>query len=62
MSRNLFGIGETKVAVPLTVGSGKAAHGVAEWLRKMQTGNTSFYLFGMMLGVVVFLLITLFTA
>jgi NADH-quinone oxidoreductase subunit L len=62
LSRNLFGIGETKVAVPLTVGSGKAAHGVAEWLRKMQTGNTSFYLFGMMLGVVVFLLITLFTA
>ena len=62
LSSRFFSIGETKVAVPLTVGAGKAAHGFSEWLRRWQTGNTSFYLFGMMAGVVVFLLITLFSA
>ncbi|MBS1547992.1 MAG: NADH-quinone oxidoreductase subunit L [Bacteroidetes bacterium] len=59
LSRNLFGIGETKVAVPLTVGTGKTTLGFSELLRKLQTGNTSFYLFGMMVGVVVLLLITM---
>lgn len=61
-SRQFFNIGENKVAVPLTAGTGDAAHGFAEWLRKVHTGNTSFYIFGMMAGVVIFLLITLFGA
>jgi len=60
ISKNLFGIGEEKIAVPATAGTGKAALGLGEWLRKVQTGNTSFYLFGMMVGVVVLLIITLF--
>ena len=60
ISRHFFGIGEEKIAVPATVGTGKAALGLGEWLRKVQTGNTSFYLFGMMVGVVVLLIITLF--
>ena len=47
------------MAVPLTVGTGKTALGFSELLRKFQTGNTSFYLFGMMVGVVVLLIITL---
>jgi NADH-quinone oxidoreductase subunit L len=58
LSRNLFGIGEEKIAVPLTVGSGRTALGAGDLLRKLQTGNTSFYLFGMMVGVVVLLIIT----
>ncbi|MGB3868235.1 MAG: NADH-quinone oxidoreductase subunit L [Flavobacteriales bacterium] len=62
MSRHFFSIAETKVVVPFTIGTGKTTHGFAEWLRKVQTGNTSFYLFGLMLGVVVFLLITYFSA
>ncbi|MFZ1657966.1 MAG: NADH-quinone oxidoreductase subunit L [Flavobacteriales bacterium] len=60
ISKHFFSIGETKVAVPLTVGTGKAALGLGEWLRKVQTGNTSFYLFGMMAGVVILLIITYF--
>ncbi|MCC6839834.1 MAG: NADH-quinone oxidoreductase subunit L [Flavobacteriales bacterium] len=59
LSRAFFSVGETRLAVPLTAGTGKAAHSVAEWMRKLQSGNTSFYLFGMMLGVVVLLLFTL---
>ncbi len=62
ISKHLFSVGETKVAVPLTAGTGKVAQGFGERLRKVQTGNTSFYLFGMMVGVVVFLIITLFSA
>jgi NADH-quinone oxidoreductase subunit L len=60
ISKHFFSIGEKKVAVPLTVGTGKAALGLGEWLRKVQTGNTSFYLFGMMAGVVILLIITYF--
>ncbi|MBS1570207.1 MAG: hypothetical protein JST45_12335, partial [Bacteroidetes bacterium] len=52
-------VGESKVAVPLTAGTGKTTLGFSELLRKFQTGNTSFYLFGMMVGVVVLLLITM---
>jgi len=59
MSRHFFSFGENKLTVPLTVGTGNAAQGLSEWLRKVHTGNTGFYLFGMMVGVVVLLLITL---
>ena len=59
MSRTFFSVGESKVAVPLTAGTGKTTLGFSELLRKLQTGNTSFYLFGMMVGVVVLLLITM---
>ncbi len=62
LSRHLFTLGEAKVAVPVTVGTGEAAQGFGEWLRKLQNGNTSFYLFGMMLGMVLLLLITLLSA
>ena len=62
ISKHFFSIGEEKIAVPLTAGSGKAALGFGEWLRKVQTGNASFYLFGMMVGVVVLLILTLFSA
>lgn len=59
LSRTFFSVGEAKMAVPLTAGTGKAAQGLGERLRKLQKGNTSFYLFGMMLGLVALLLITL---
>jgi NADH-quinone oxidoreductase subunit L len=59
LSRHLFSFGESKMAVPLTVGTGKTTLGFSELLRKFQTGNTSFYLFGMMVGVVVLLIITM---
>ncbi len=62
ISKHFFSIGEEKIAVPLTAGTGKAALGFGEWLRKVQTGNTSFYLFGMMVGVVVLLVLTYFSA
>ncbi len=62
LSRNLFSIGEGKIAVPLTAGAGRTALGLGEWLRKFQTGDTSFYLYGMIVGVVVFLIITLYGA
>lgn len=62
LSRHLFSFGEGKVAVPLTVGTGKTTLGLGELVRKVQSGNTSFYLFGMMAGVVVLLLITLLSA
>jgi NADH-quinone oxidoreductase subunit L len=57
LSRNLFGTGEVRLAVPLTAGMGKAAMGLSELVRKVQTGRTGSYLFLMMASVVLFLLI-----
>jgi NADH-quinone oxidoreductase subunit L len=62
LSRTFFSVGEAKVAVPLTAGMGEATHRFADWLRKVHTGNTSLYIFAMMLGVVVLLLITWMSA
>ncbi|HMN05108.1 MAG TPA: NADH-quinone oxidoreductase subunit L [Flavobacteriales bacterium] len=62
LSRNFFNVGETKVAVPLTVGAGESTYRFSDWLRKIHTGNTSFYLFGMMLGVVLLLILTWMSA
>lgn len=61
LSKHLFGIGEDKVMTPLTIGVGNAAQRAGEWLRKVQTGNASFYLFAMMIGMIVFLFLMLFT-
>ncbi len=58
LSRHFFSIGEDKLAVPLTAGVGETSYRFGDWLRKIHTGNTSLYLFAMMLGVVVLLLIT----
>lgn len=62
MSRHFFSVGESKVAVPLTAGTGETTYRFADWLRKIHTGNTSLYIFAMMLGVVVLLLITWMSA
>jgi NADH-quinone oxidoreductase subunit L len=62
LSRHGFSFGENKLAVPLTAGTGKATLGLGELVRKVQTGATGFYLFGMMVGGVVFLLILLLGA
>ena len=45
----------------MAIGVGNAAQRAGEWLRKVQTGNASFYLFAMMVGMIVFLFLMLFT-
>ncbi|MEZ4808653.1 MAG: hypothetical protein R2815_14410, partial [Flavobacteriales bacterium] len=52
--------GEEKVMVPLMNGVGNMTLRAGKVLRRAQTGNASFYLFGMVLGIIVLLVITLY--
>ena len=60
LSAHFFSIGEEKVMVPLITGVGNMTLRAGKVISRLQTGNTSFYVFGMVAGILVFLLITLF--
>ncbi len=60
ISAHFFSIGEEKVMVPLMTGVGNMTLRAGKVISRLQTGNTSFYVFGMVAGILVFLLITLF--
>jgi NADH-quinone oxidoreductase subunit L len=53
-------VGEGWVMVPLMNGAGRLTQRAGQVLRLAQTGNMSFYLFAMVAGIVVFLLMTLY--
>jgi NADH-quinone oxidoreductase subunit L len=59
LSSGLFRFGEEKVMVPLMNGVGNLTLRTGKVMRRLQTGNASFYLFAMVVGIIVFLLITL---
>ncbi|MFT3884565.1 MAG: NADH-quinone oxidoreductase subunit L [Flavobacteriales bacterium] len=62
LSTTLFTFGENKVMVPLMNGVGNITLRAGKMARRLQTGNASFYLFGMVAGIIVFLLLTLYGA
>jgi len=46
--------------VPLMVGTGSTANRVGKLLRRLQSGNMSFYLFSMVVGLIALLAWTLY--
>ena len=48
--------------VPLMNGVGNVTLRAGKVMRRIQTGNASLYLFGMVAGIIVFLALTLFGA
>ncbi|MBK7085573.1 MAG: NADH-quinone oxidoreductase subunit L [Flavobacteriales bacterium] len=60
LSTQFYGILERKVMVPITLGAGRWTQKAGKAARMLQNGNMSFYLFGMVVGIVVFLMITLY--
>ena len=52
--------GERRIMVPLMNNAGRWTQKAGKAARLLQTGNTSFYLFGMVVGIVVLLMITLY--
>ncbi len=59
-SAHFDSIAERKLMVPLMVGTGGAANKVGKALRRLQSGNMSFYLFGMVAGLIALLAWTLY--
>ena len=59
-SAHFDSIMERKVMVPLMVGSGSTANRVGKLLRRLQSGNMSFYLFSMVVGLIALLAWTLY--
>lgn len=62
LSTTFFTFGENKVMVPLMNGFGNMTLRAGKVVRRLQTGNASFYLFAMVAGIIVFLLLTLYGA
>ncbi|MCC7501467.1 MAG: NADH-quinone oxidoreductase subunit L [Flavobacteriales bacterium] len=59
-SSKFSSIGEDRVMVPLMNGAGRVTQKAGQVLRLAQTGNMSFYLFAMVAGIIVFLIMTLY--
>ena len=59
-SAKFSSIGEDRVMVPLMNGAGRVTQKAGQVLRLVQTGNMSFYLFAMVAGIIVFLIMTLY--
>lgn len=59
-SAHFDSIAERKLMVPLMVGTGGAANKLGKALRRLQSGNMSFYLFGMVVGLIALLAWTLY--
>jgi NADH-quinone oxidoreductase subunit L len=60
LSSKFSSIGEDRVMVPLMNGAGRVTQRAGQVLRLAQTGNMSFYLFAMVAGIIVFLIMTLY--
>jgi NADH-quinone oxidoreductase subunit L len=61
LSAHFYSIGERMVMAPLMVGSGRFTQRVGKLMRRSQSGNMSFYLFGMVVGMIVLLAWTLYS-
>ncbi len=59
MSTKLHTVGESRIMIPLTNGVGGAALRIGRVVRRVQTGNASFHLLAMVVGIIAFLFITL---
>ena len=55
-------VAERQLMVPLMTGTGGVANKTGKLLRRLQTGNMSFYLFGMVVGMIALLAWTLYRA
>ena len=60
LSTSFFSFGEEKVMVPLMNGVGNVTLRAGKVMRRLQTGNASFYLFAMVVGIIAFLVLTLY--
>lgn len=60
LSTQFARVGEDRIFVPLMNGVGNLTLRAGKVARRLQTGNASFYLFAMVAGIIVFLLITLY--
>jgi NADH-quinone oxidoreductase subunit L len=59
-SKQFNNVGERMVMVPIMNGTGRWANKTGKAMRMLQSGNMSFYLFGMVAGIVLFLVITIY--
>jgi NADH-quinone oxidoreductase subunit L len=59
LSDHFSSIGERTVMAPMVAGAGRGAQQLGALLRRVQTGNLSIYLFGMVVGAIVLLAWTL---
>ncbi len=59
LSTTFRSVGEDKIIVPLMNGAGNVTLRAGKLLRRLQTGNASFYLFAMVAGILILLWITL---
>ena len=59
-SSHFESIAERQVMAPLVVGTGSTANRVGKLLRRLQSGNMSFYLFSMVVGLIALLAWTLY--
>ena len=60
LSSWFLSFGEEKVMVPLMNGVGNVTLRAGKVMRRLQTGNASFYLFAMVAGIIAFLALTLY--
>ena len=60
LSAHFYSIAERQFMVPLMVGTGGVTNKVGKALRRLQSGNMSFYLFGMVIGLIALLAWTLY--
>ncbi len=61
LSEHFFSIGERMIMTPLMIGSGHTTERLGKLMRRFQSGNMSFYLFGMVMGMIVLLVWTLYS-
>ena len=58
-SSMFYSVGEQRLMTPIMNGVGSAALRVGKLVRRLQTGNASFHLLAMLVGMIAFLIITL---
>ncbi len=61
LSTHFYSVGEQLIMTPLMVGTGRTTQRFGKLLRRLQNGSMSFYLFGMVVGMIVFLVLTLYS-
>ncbi len=62
LSAHFFSVGERKLMTPLMVGVGGSTQRFGKLLRRLQTGNMSFYLLAMVVGMLLLMAWTLYSA
>jgi len=62
LSAHFFSIGERMLMTPLMVGAGSTTQRFGKVLRRLQSGNMSFYLLAMVVGMLLLMAWTLYSA